>query len=403
MEKLELGQIEKAAERLKGVIHETPLEHSETFSNLAGGDVYLKYENQQKTGSFKIRGAYNKICELKEKGETKKVIAASAGNHAQGVAFAAAKLNMDATIVMSKCTPIAKVKATEGYGAKVCLYGDCYDDAYDKAMELQKEEGGEFIHPFNDVAVIEGQGTLGLEILKAIPSVDYVLVPVGGGGLISGVAYCIKQINPRVKIIGVQAEGASAIYQSFKTKKRVELSSVTTMAEGIAVKKPGDKTLEYIYEYVDDMVTVSDAEISSAILILLERNKQMVEPAGAASLAAVMSKKVDITGKKAVCILSGGNIDVSFIHRIIDLGLLSRNRKLKFKTIMPDIPGSLEKFAKIIADANANVVMLQYDRMSAELDPNEVIIHVGCEVGDKEHGEKVISMLEKSGYRVIKE
>lgn len=403
MQQLQLQQVEQAAKRLKSVIHRTPLEQSETFSQMVDGEVYLKYENLQKTGSFKIRGAYNKIYELKEEGKTRKVVAASAGNHAQGVAFGAAKLNMEATIVMPRSTPIAKVKATEGYGAKVVLYGDCYDDACERALEIQKEEGSEFIHPFNDLSVIAGQATIGLEILENLPRVDYVLLPAGGGGLLAGVAYCIKSINPRVKIIGVQAEGASAIVQSYKTKTPICLKCVATIADGIAVKKSGGITQALIDEYVDDMVTVSDADISSAILILLERNKQIVEPAGAAALAAVLSKKVDIRGKKAVCVLSGGNIDVSFIHRIIEIGLVARNRKLRFKTIMPDIPGSLEKFSKIVADENANIVMVQYDRMSAELDPNEVILHIACEVGDKEHGQRVISALEQSGYKVIKE
>lgn len=400
---LTIKAIETAAERLKNVLHKTPLELSETFSNMTNGDIYLKYENLQKTGSFKIRGAYNKICELIEQGYTNKIVAASAGNHAQGVAFAAAKLGMEASIFMPKTTPIAKVKATEGYGASVWLSGDCYDDAYEKALEVCNENGAEFIHPFNDLSVIAGQGTIGADILKSIPSVDMVLVPAGGGGLLAGVAFYLKNINPRIKIIGVQAEGASAIYQSFKQESVVTLPHVSTIADGIAVKKPGDITQSIINEYVDEIITVSDADISSAILILLERNKQVVEPAGAASIAAVISNKVDVKDKRAVCILSGGNIDVSFIHRIIDIGLLSRNRKLKFKTVMPDIPGSLEKFAGIMAKAYANIIMVQYDRMSEELNPTEVILHIACEVGDKEHGEDVIECLKAAGYKIVME
>ena len=400
---LTMQDIEKAAERLKEVLHKTSLERSETFSKMAGCEVYLKYENLQKTGSFKIRGAYNKISELAEQGEVSSVVASSAGNHAQGVAFAAATLGIKSTIVMPKTTPIAKIKATEDYGATVTLYGDSYDDACKKAMEIQKETNAEFIHPFNDFSVIAGQGTIGHEILEALPSVDIVFVPAGGGGLLAGTAFALKSINPRIKVIGVQAEGANAIKQSFEKKKLVTLPAVNTIADGIAVKTPGDITQKIIDEYVDEVITVSDAEISSAILNLLERCKQIVEPAGAASIAAVLGGKVDVKGKRCVCILSGGNIDVSFVHRIIDIGLVARNRKLKFRTVMKDVPGSLEEFAKIMSDNYANIIMVQYDRMSADLDPHEVILHIACEVGDKTHGERVVKNLEKNGYKVIME
>ena len=403
MNTLTMQEIEKAAERLKGVLHKTALERSETFSKIAGCDVYLKYENLQKTGSFKIRGAYNKISELVEQSNVSSVVASSAGNHAQGVAFAASTLGIKSTIVMPKTTPIAKIKATEDYGATVILHGDSYDDACDKAMEIQKESNAEFIHPFNDFSVIAGQGTIGHEILEALPNVDVIFVPAGGGGLLAGTAFALKSINPRIKVIGVQAEGASAIAQSFGKKKLVSLPAVNTIADGIAVKTPGDITQGIIDEYADEVITVSDAEISSAILTLLERSKQIVEPAGAASLAAVLSGKVDVKGKRCVCILSGGNIDVSFVHRIIDIGLVARNRKLKFRTVMKDVPGSLEEFAKIMSDSYANIIMVQYDRMSADLDPHEVILHIACEVGDKKHGERVVKNLEKNGYKVIME
>ena len=247
------------------------------------------------------------------------------------------------------------------------------------------------------------QGTIGIEILEDLPTVDMVLVPAGGGGLLAGVAACIKQINPRVQIIGVQAEGAPAIYNSFKEKKHVTTDSAVTIADGIAVKIPGDKTVELINKYADDVVTVSDAEISEAILLLLERTKQVVEPAGATPLAAVLNNKVDVKGKKIACVLSGGNIDVSFIHRIIELGLVTRERKLKFKTTLLDIPGSLEHLSHILAEANANIVMVQHDRLSADLDPNEAIIHIACEVGGREHGERVIKVLEKNGYNIVME
>jgi len=405
--KLKTEDIDRAAVRLRDVLHETPLQRSNTFSEMAGCEVYLKYENLQKTGSFKIRGAYNKIRELLEQEDGNKkiesVVASSAGNHAQGVAYAAQRLGIRSVIVMPKITPIAKVKATEGYGAEVLLHGAVYDDAYEKAMEIHNESGAEFIHPFNDLAVIAGQGTIGHDILQALPNVDVVLVPAGGGGLLAGTAFYLKSINPRVKVIGVQAEGASAIKQSFETKSFVTLPIVNTIADGIAVKVPGDITTDIINQYVDDVVTVSDSEISSAILYLLERSKQTVEPAGAASLAAALSGRLDLKGKRCVSVLSGGNIDVSFVHRIIEVGLIERKRKLKFRTIMKDVPGSLEKFAKIMADSQANVVMIQYDRMSAELDPQEVILHVACEVGDGAHGETVLKRLEENDYRVIME
>ncbi len=400
---LELKEIEKAAQRLKGTIHRTKIEKSTTFSNMSGGDVYLKFENQQKTGSFKIRGAANKIAALIERGEIKSGVASSAGNHAQGVAYASHVHGIPATIVMPKSTPIAKVAATEGYGAKVVLHGDCYDDAYNKAVEIQETEGATFLHPYDDLEVMAGQGTIGIEILEDLPTVDIVIVPAGGGGLLAGVASCIKHINPRVKIIGVQAEGAPAIAESFKKKKHVSTESVSTIADGIAVKVPGEKTVELINKYADDVVTVSDSEISSAILLLLERTKQVVEPSGATTLAAVLNGKVDVKNKKVACVLSGGNIDVSFIQRIIDLGLASRDRKLKFSTKLLDLPGSLEHLSHVLAEAGANIIMVQYDRFSAELDPNEAIIHMACEVGGSDHGRRVVGMLEKNGYEVTRE
>ncbi len=400
---LELKEIEKAAARLAPTIHRTSIEQSETFSRMTGADVYLKYENQQKTGSFKIRGASNKIAALVERGEIKSAVASSAGNHAQGVAYASHVHSIPATIVMPKSTPIAKVSATEGYGAKVVLHGDCYDDAYNKAVEIAEKEGATFLHPFDDLEVMAGQGTIGIEILEDLPTVDIVLVPAGGGGLLAGVAACIKQINPRVQIIGVQAEGAPAICKSFKQKKKIVTDTAATIADGIAVKAPGDKTMEIINRYADDVVTVSDAEISEAILLLLERTKQMVEPAGATTLAAVLNNKIDVKGKKVVCVLSGGNIDVSFVNRIIELGLMSRERKLKFAATLLDIPGSLGHLSDILAKENANIVMVQYDRLSPDLDPNEVIIHIACDVGGREHGERVVKTLEKNGYKVTRE
>lgn len=400
---LPLTEIELAAKRLSNTIHKTKLEKSTTFSEMTGGEIYFKFENQQKTGSFKIRGASNKIAALVERGEIKAAVASSAGNHAQGTAYASKVHGIPAVICMPKSTPIAKVEATRGYGAEVVLSGDCYDDAYSKALEIVEQKNATFIHPYDDLEVMAGQGTIGIEILEALPTVDTILVPAGGGGLLAGVAACIKQINPRVRVIGVQAEGAPAIAQSFKAKKHMTTDYSRTIADGISVKNPGKKTIELINKYADDVVTVSEAEISEAILYLIERTKQVVEPAGATTLAAVLSGKVDVKNKKTVCVLSGGNIDVSFITRIIELGLSSRGRKIKFRAVLLDIPGSLEHLSKVLSEANANIIMVQYDRMSKDLDPNEAIIHIACEVGGTDHGKKVIKALESNGYSITLE
>lgn len=397
---LNLRDFERAAKRLEGIVHKTELVCSSTFSQMAGGEVWLKCENRQKTGSFKIRGAANKIGALAERGEVKAVVASSAGNHAQGVAFAAHSHGIPATIVMPKAAPIAKVQATEGYGAKVVLYGDCYDEAYAKAMEICEAEGATFLHPFDDYEVMAGQGTVALEILRELPTVDTVVVPVGGGGLLSGVAACIKQVNPRVRVIGVQAEGASAVYQSFRVGKHMTTKGVSTIADGIAVGNPGEHTVEMILKYADDMVTVSDNDISAAILLLMERTKQIVEPSGASSLAAVLAGKVEARDRRTVCLLSGGNIDVSFIHRVIDQGLVSRHRRMRFTTRMPDAPGKLIEVLQVLAGAGANVLEINHDRLSTALGPNEILVHVACEVGGEEHGRNVVKSLKDAGYRV---
>lgn len=398
---ISIQDIDEAAQRLRSVVHNIPLESSSTFSSMTGAEVYLKCENQQKTGSFKVRGAYNKIMKLHEAGDLKSVIASSAGNHAQGVAFAASCIGIPATICMPRSTPIAKVSATQGYGANVVLSGSCYDDAYAKAMSIVEETGATFIHPFDDEDVIAGQGTIGLEILRDLPAVDVILVPAGGGGLLSGIASCVKQINPRIQVIGVQAEGAPAIAQSFHQEEIHASDAVHTIADGIAVKCPGTTTMEHINAFVDDMITVSDADIASTILLLLERNKSVVEPAGAASLAALLSGKRDFSGKKVCCVLSGGNIDVSFIHRIVEKGLVTRGRHMKFSTIMPDVPGALESFAGIIAAQNANIIMFQHDRVNANLDIDEAIVHVVCEVGGVEHGQALIRAIKEHGYEIL--
>ena len=398
-----LQEFERAAQRLKGVLHHTELDLSATFSAMTGGNIYLKYENSQKTGSFKIRGASNKIAALVERGETGAVVASSAGNHAQGVAYAAHRFGIPATIVMPKTAPIAKAKATEGYGATVVLAGDCYDDAYAKACEICEQEHATFLHPYNDPEVIAGQGTLGLEILGDLPTADIVIVPAGGGGLLAGVAACIKQINPRVQVIGVQAEGADAIAQSFHSHSYVQTDSVATIADGIAVKAPGDITVPLIQKYADDVVTVNDLEISEAVLLLMERCKQIVEPSGAAPVAAVLKGKVDVKGKNVVCLLSGGNIDVSVIHRVVELGLVSRHRRLKFFVRLADTPGSLMQLLQVVANSNANILTINHDRMSLTLTPAEILVHIGCEVGGQHHADAVIENLKAAGYSPVLE
>ena len=393
-----LGEFERAAERLRGMLHHTELDLSATFSEMSGGRVYLKCENRQKTGSFKIRGASNKLAAMIERGERRSVVASSAGNHAQGVACAAHRYGVPATIVMPSAASIAKVQATEGYGAKVVLAGSCYDEAYAEACRICEEENAAFLHPYNDEEVIAGQGTLGLEILSDLPYADLLVVPAGGGGLLAGVACAVKQVNPRIRVIGVQAAGADAIARSFRAKERICTPTAATIADGIAVGEPGDLTVPIINRYADDVVTVTDNEIANAILLLMERCKQIVEPAGAASAAAVLSGRVDVKDKRAVCLLSGGNIDVSFIQTIIERGLVARHRRLKFTARLLDRPGSLVQLLNVIAAARANVLTVQHDKLRAGLEANETTVRIACEVGGEEHGESVVSALRAQGY-----
>ncbi len=397
---MEFSDILKARDRLFGTVHHTPLEYSETFSKMSGGKVYLKCENLQKTGSFKVRGAFNKIAKL-DLDRGAKVFSCSAGNHAQGVAYAAARRAIDAVIYMPLSTPIAKISATEGYGAKVVLHGDVFDDAKARALADCEAEGGIFIPPFDDEDVIAGQGTVGLEILDDLPDAEAVLVPAGGGGLLAGVAYAIKNINKSIKVYGVQAEGAAAIAASFGSQP-VQLDKIFTIADGIAVKRPGDITMKYINGYADGIFTVSDDEIASAIIALIERAKEIVEPAGAAGLAAVLCDRYkELRGRKTVCLLSGGNIDVSFIHKIIEKGLVSRGRQIRLSVVLSDKPGSLQSVSAILAKTGANVIAIQYDRVNAELSLNETILHITCEVSGAEHGARVISTLKAAGYVLL--
>ena len=400
---MDCRDIDAAVARLRGNIHNVEVSSSKTFSQMSDCDVFLKCENRHKTGSFKFRGAFNKLAKMKEQGIVTKVIASSAGNHAQGVSYASRLLGMEAIIVMPKTTPIAKVSATKGYGAKVVLAGNNYDECYQEALRIQEEENATFIHPYDDEDVIAGQGSIAYEIIHDLPNVDMIVVPAGGGGLLAGISYYAKAINPRIKVVGVQAEGANAIVQSFDNKEYTTTSKVNTIADGIAVMRPGQLTTQLIIENVDQMVTVSDNDIASTILLLLEREKQVVEPAGASSLAAVLAGKIDVKGKRVVCVLSGGNIDVSFIHKVVEKGLVSRKRKLRFSTLMKDVPGSLEQFAKVVGECNANIIEVRYDRSQEDLNLNETILHVGVEVSGTEHSEQLISALQSKGYKITLE
>ena len=397
---LELYDFERAAERLKPILHHTELDLSSTFSKATGGQIYLKCENRQKTGSFKIRGASNKIACMIERGERCPVVASSAGNHAQGVAYASSRFGIPATIVMPKAAPIAKVQATEGYGAKVVLTGSCYDDAYNEALRICEEEGAKFLHPYNDLEVIAGQGTLALEILGDLPTADIIIVPAGGGGLLAGMALAAHLLNPRVKVYGVQAETANAIALSFQQKKLVTTESAATIADGIAVKVPGDITVDLINKYAAGVVTVSEKEIANAILLLMERCKQIVEPAGATPLAAVLSGKIDVKGKRVVCLMSGGNVDVSFLQSIIEQGLVARNRRLKFVATLADRPGSLVQLLNVLAEKRANVISISHDQLYRRLNPGQTNVHVTCEVGGAEHGKSIIDAIVATGVEV---
>ncbi|MBN2853080.1 MAG: threonine ammonia-lyase [Clostridia bacterium] len=391
---------EKASVNLRDVIIRTSLIHSRNFSDEYQNEVYLKPENLQKTGAFKIRGAYNKISKLTEDERKRGLIASSAGNHAQGVAYAANQLGVSATIVMPKTTPLIKVEATKKLGAKVVLSGDCYDEAYQEALLLQEKNNYVFIHPFNDVDIIEGQGTIGLEIIEELPDVDCVLVPVGGGGLISGIAMAIKKNHPHVKIIGVEPKGAMAMKISLENNEISHLEEVCTIADGVAVKRPGDLTFPLVQEYVDEIVSVSDFEIMECFLVLLERHKLIGENAGVLSLAGL--KKIEERNKKIVCLISGGNIDVLTVSSMIDRGLISRGRIFRFAVDLPDKPGELVKISRILADCNANVIKLDHNQFKTIDRFLEVELDVTVETNGYKHIEEIKEEFIKHKY-IIKE
>lgn len=396
---LELSEIYKAAHALKGIIRQ-PLMIAAPLVN-PESEVYLKPENLQFTGSFKLRGACYKISQLSDEEKQRGVIACSAGNHAQGVALAATKSGIKSLICLPAGAPISKVEATKRYGAEVCLVPGVYDDAYQKALQLRDEKGYTFVHPFDDESVIAGQGTIGLEILDEMPDVEAVVVPVGGGGLISGVACAIKSLNPSVKIYGVQAAGAPSMVESLNQKHIKRLPSVSTIADGIAVKEPGVNTFELCQRYVDEIVTVSDDEIAAAILALIEQQKMVAEGAGAVSVAAVMFNKVPVKGKKTVCLVSGGNIDVTILSRVITRGLSKSGRTFAITIDLYDQPGQLSGVCNIIAELGGNIVSVTHERTSASAQVNGCTLRVVMETRNQAHIEQIREGLLKAGYDLL--
>ena len=396
---LTLDSVYKASHVLKEVIRRTDLIKAPKINPDA--EVYLKPENLQVTGSFKVRGAYYRISQLTEAEREKGVIACSAGNHAQGVALAATKAGIKSLICLPDGAPISKVEATKGYGADVCLVPGVYDDAYNKALQLRDEKGYTFIHPFDDENVIAGQGTIGLEILDDLPEADAVVVPIGGGGLVSGVAFAIKQLNPKIKVYGVQAAGAPSMFNSIHDNKIERLDSVATLADGIAVKEPGKNTFELCRKYVDEIVTVSEDEISGAILALIEQQKMIAEGAGAVSVAAVMFNKVPVKGKKVVCVVSGGNIDVTILNRVIRRGLVKSGRSGMLNIELLDKPGQLLGVSEIIAKHGGNVTTVRHERADENPDINGCFLRIQLETRNSEHLEEIRQALIEAGYKLV--
>ena len=389
-----------AKEKLSKVLLKTSLIQSPIFSKEAGNEVYIKPENLQKTGSFKIRGAYNKITNLSDEEKKKGVIASSAGNHAQGVAYGAKESGIKAVIVMPKSTPLIKVESTKQYGAEVVLHGDVYDDAFKKAKELEEKEGYIFVHPFDDEDVIYGQGTIALEILEELPETDIILVPIGGGGLISGIACAAKILKPEIKIIGVEPDGAASAYEAIKEDKVVELKEANTIADGTAVKKIGNTTFEYIKKYVDEIITVSDYELMEAFLLLVEKHKIIAENSGILSLAAL--KKLKEKNKKVVSVVSGGNIDVLMISSMINKGLIRRDRIFNFSVNIPDKPGELAKVVDLIAQQGANVVKLEHNQFKNLSRFKDIELQITVETNGSEHIQNLTQAFEEKGYEIVR-
>lgn len=394
-----LENIQQAKQRLETIIRPTPLAYAPILSANSGADIYLKKENLQLTGSFKLRGAFNKIAKLSNQERAKGVVAASAGNHAQGVAYSSKHFGCEATIVMPEATPLLKVSGVKSHGATVVLYGANYDEAYKYATDFATKHDKTFVHPFADDDVIAGQGTIGLELLEELDDIDMIIIPIGGGGLISGIASAVKQLKPSIKIVGVVASGARAMKESFEAKTPIDSISVKTIADGIAVRDVTPKMLENVTELVDEIIEVEDTEIASAILFLLEQHKLVVEGAGATGTAAIMHNKIDVKGKKVVLPLSGGNIDVTMLAQIIEKGLVKSSRKMNLIVTLIDKPGSLKMLTQIFEDLSANIVQIDYDRNSVSLDFGDANVTIALETKGEEHQQSIRDNLKSAGYR----
>ncbi|MBE6066687.1 MAG: threonine ammonia-lyase [Clostridium lundense] len=399
--KLNLDMVKKAQENIKGVARKTPLFYSSTFSNITGYNVYLKCEDKQKTGSFKLRGAYNKVCCLTEDEKKCGVIASSAGNHAQGVAYAATAFGVKSTIFMPITAPMAKVNATKGYGAEVVQFGEVYDDCYNKAIEMQKSSGATFLHPFNDDEVMAGQGTIALEIFEELPEVDTIIAPIGGGGLISGIAVAAKALKPSIKIIGVQAEIIASTKASLEAGKVTTVPGAKSLADGISVMTPGDKTFEYIKKYVDEVVTVTEDEIALAMFSLMDRSKLIAEGAGATPLAALLSGKIKDAGKNVVSIISGGNIDIAMASKIIERELTRLRRRISFDVQLVDKVGQLGSLITLISKLGGNIIKVRQEQNwdEAGLDYANVKLVIATE--SDIHSDKILDNIKKNGYKLI--
>ncbi len=397
MEELTLKKFEEAAEKVKEATLPTNLIFSEYFSNQTGNKVYLKPENMQYTGAYKVRGAYYKISTMSEEARKKGLITASAGNHAQGVAFAAKKYGVKATVVMPTTTPLIKVNRTKGYGAEVVLYGDVYDEACEYALKLAEEKGLTFVHPFDDLDVATGQGSIAMEIIKELPTVDYILVPVGGGGLATGVSTLAKLLNPNIKVIGVEPAGANCLQASLKNGKVTTLPTVSTIADGTAVKTPGAKVFPYLQKNLDDIITVPDEDLIVSFLDMVENHKMIVENSGLLTVAAL--KQLKVKDKKVVSILSGGNMDVITMSSVVQQGLVQRSRIFTVSVLLPDKPGELVRVAQIIANANGNVIKLDHNQFVSINRKATVELRITIEAFGHEHKDQIVSELEKNGLR----
>jgi threonine dehydratase len=394
-----LVEIERARERINGFIYCSPCAHSEEISQLTGQQVYLKLDNLQRTGAFKERGALNRILTLSEEERQRGLIAASAGNHAQAVAYHASQRGIRSIIVMPMMTPLVKVSATRGFGAEVILFGANYDEACAKALELCQKDGLTFLHPFDDTAVINGQGTIGLEMLDQVPGLEAVVVPIGGGGLISGVACAIKESNPAIRVIGVQTERLPSMLRAIQGGSPVTLPAEATIADGIAVRRAGDVTFPLVKQYVDEIVTVDEEEIAKAIMVLLEREKMLAEGAGAAALASLLQKKTSLKNERTAVLVCGGNIDVSLLSKIIERGLVKDGRRMRLRIHLSDRPGALHLLTRILMDQRTNIVQTQHDRAYYGVNLGDTVIDMTLETRGVSHITQILEALAAEGYR----